>query len=232
MLQDKKIALITGAGDGIGSAIAVELAKKNTHVIITGRCLSNLGNTESKIAKNGGSCSIVQLDMKDFMGIDRLGLQIFKRWKKLDILVSNAAVLGTLTPLHHQKSEEFIEVLNVNLISNQRLIRSLDSLLKNSQNPKAFFLSSDDANPKPFWGAYSVSKAGLNHMIKIWSKENYHNNLSICIVDPGETNTKIRKQAMPGKIFNDSHSPVTVAKSFIDLTYSETIFKGEIVKLK
>ena len=138
--------------------------------------------------------------MNDFAGIDKLGLEIFKRWKKLDILISNAAILGTLGPIHHQSNDEFIEVLNVNLVSNHRLIRSVEPLLKNSVQPKASFLSSTVANEaRPFWGAYAISKASLQHMVKIWSMENQNNNLSISIINPGKTNTKMRKQAMPGE---------------------------------
>ena len=177
MIKDKKNSLITGAGEGIGAAIAIELANKNIHVIITDKYLSNLTNTENTIIANGGSCTVVQLDMRDLLGIDNLGLEVFKRWGRLDILIANAAILGTLSPLHHQSNEEFLEVLNVNLISNHRLIRSFDALLKKSKNPKALFLTSSvSLKPKAFWGAYSISKAALNHMIKIWSLENKHNN--------------------------------------------------------
>ena len=63
--------------------------------------------------------------MNNYNGIDKLGLEIFKRWKKLDILISNAAILAPW-PLHHQSHDEFIDVLNVNLISNHRLIRSMN----------------------------------------------------------------------------------------------------------
>jgi NAD(P)-dependent dehydrogenase (short-subunit alcohol dehydrogenase family) len=117
MHQDKKVSLVTGAGEGIGAAIAIELAKINMHVIITDKHLTGLTNTENIIISNGGTCTVVELDMKDFLGIDRLGLEIFKRWGKLDILIANAAILGTLSPLHHQSNEEFSDVLNINLIS-------------------------------------------------------------------------------------------------------------------
>ena len=233
MISDKKNSIITGAGEGIGAAIAVELANKDVHVIITDKYLSNLKNTENTIIANGGTCTVVQLDMTDLLGIDKLGFEVFKRWGKLDILIANAAILGTLTPLHHQSNEEFLEVLNVNLISNHRLIRSFDGLLKKSKNPKALFLTcSVSSKPKPFWGAYSISKAALNHMIKIWSLENKHNNFSICTIEPGETNTKLRKKAMPGADINNSQDPIIVAKSIVNFIYKNTIYKGEMIELK
>ena len=232
MNNNKNIALITGAGSGIGAETAIVLAKHDYHIIITGKSLSSLEMTEKAIVDNGGSCTLVELDMNDFFGIDKLGLEIFKRWKKLDILISNAAILGTLGPIHHQSNDEFIEVLNVNLVSNHRLIRSLEPLLKNSNQPKATFLSSTVAEEaRPFWGAYAVSKASLQHMVKIWSMENKNNNFSISIINPGKTNTKMRKQAMPGENSNNLQDPKEVAEKIKDIIFSNKIYKGEIIDL-
>ena len=231
MINRYKSALITGAASGIGAEIAKALARKY-HVVITGKSLSSLKNTENFILKNGGSCTLVELNMNDFTGIDKLGLEIFRRWKTLDILIANAAILGTLSPLHHQSTEEFIEVLNVNLISNHRLIRSMDPLLKNSSKPIASFLSSSVAiEARPFWGAYAVSKASLQHMVKIWSMENTNNNLSISIINPGKTNTKLRKQAMPGENSNNLQNPKDVAEKINKIIFSNKIYKGEIIDL-
>ena len=232
MKNKNKIALITGAGSGIGAEIAIVLAKHNFHIIITGKSLSNLQKTETIINDSGGSCTLVELDMNDFIGIDKLGFEIFKRWKKLDILISNAAILGTLGPIHHQSNDEFVEVLNVNLVSNHRLIRSLEPLLKNSDQPKVSFLSSTVASKaRPFWGAYAISKASLQHMAKIWAMENKNNNLSISIINPGKTNTKMRKQAMPGENSNNLQKPKKVAEKIKDIIFSNKIYKGEVIDL-
>ena len=231
-MNNNKNALITGAGSGIGAETAIALAKQKFHTIITGKSLYSLEKTEKTIVENGGSCTLVELDMNDFIGIDKLGLEIFKRWRKLDILISNAAILGTLGPIHHQSHDEFIKVLNVNLISNHRLIRSVEPLLKNSAQPHASFLSSTVANEaRPFWGAYAISKASLQHMVKIWSMENQNNNLSISIINPGKTNTKMRKQAMPGENPNNLQDPKEVAKKIKDIIFSNKIFKGELIDL-
>ena len=229
MVENKKIALVTGASSGIGSATAIELAQKNVHVIITGKTLSGLQVTESKIKLDGGTSTIAQLDMNDFVGIDRLGMEIFKRWGKLDILISNAAVLGVLGPLHHQSSEDFFDVININLLSNHRLIRSMDALLKKSTFSTALFLSSSMAStPKSFWGAYAISKAALNHMVKIWANENKNNNLSIMIVNPGKTSTKMRAKAMPGENEKVLQTPEEVAKKIVNLIFLNKVSKGEI----
>ena len=229
MVENKKIALVTGASSGIGSATAIKLAQKNVHVIIAGKTLSGLQVTESKIKLDGGTSTIAQLDMNDFVGIDRLGMEIFKRWGKLDILISNAAVLGILGPLHHQSSEDFFDVININLLSNHRLIRSMDALLKKSTFSKALFLSSSMAStPKSFWGAYAISKAALNHMVKIWANENKNNNLSVIIVNPGKTRIKIRAKAMPGENEQVLQTPEEVAKKIVNLIFLNKVSKGKI----
>ena len=229
MVENKKIALVTGASSGIGSATAIKLAQKNVHVIIAGKTLSGLQVTESKIKLDGGTSTIAQLDLNDFVGIDRLGMEIFKRWGKLDILISNAAVLGILGPLHHQSSEDFFDVININLLSNHRLIRSMDALLKKSTFSKALFLSSSMAStPKSFWGAYAISKAALNHMVKIWANENKNNNLSVIIANPGKTRTKMRAKAMPGENEKVLQTPEEVAKKIVNLIFLNKVSKGEI----
>ena len=232
MTDNKLIALITGAGSGIGAEIAKQLAQKNIHTVITDKNLSGLQKTEYNILSNNGTCTVAQLDMQDFVGIDRLGMEVFKRWKKLDIMVSNASMLGTLGPIHHQNNEEFVEVLNVNSISNYRLIRSFDSLLKNSVKPKALFLTSSLARkPKAFWGAYAVSKATLEHIVKIWALENNHNNMSISIIDPGKTDTPMRKAAMPGEDSRNLSKADYIAKLVLDKILTDKIYKGEVLDI-
>ena len=232
MTDNKLIALITGAGSGIGAEIAKQLAQKNIHTVITDKNLSRLQKTEDNILSNNGTCTVAQLDMQDFVGIDRLGMEVFKRWKKLDIMVSNAAMLGTLGPIHHQNNEEFVEVLNVNSISNYRLIRSFDALLKNSVKPKALFLTSSLARkPKAFWGAYAVSKATLEHIVKIWALENNHNNMSISIIDPGKTDTPMRKAAMPGEVSRNLSKADYIAKLVLDKILNDKIYKGEVLDI-
>ena len=147
-------------------------------------------------------------------------------------MIANAAILGTLGPIHHQSSDEFLEVMMVNTISNHRLIRSCDALLKKSNKPKACFLTSSVAiEPRPFWGAYSVSKASLEHMIKIWSAENKHNELSILIINPGKTNTKMRNQAMPGEDTRKLQKPSEVAKNIIEIVFLDKLYKGDTINI-
>ena len=196
----KKIAFISGATSGLGKELSIHLAKNGYHVLIHGRNQIKLNYLFDQIKSLSGTSTIINFDLNDYNGIDKLGYEIFKKYKTLDLLVMNAAILGTLTPLSHQEPKEFEEVLNTNLIANFRLLRSLELSLKKSKDGQLCVISSKlTKNPKPFWGAYSISKAALEQMILNWHLENKKTNVKIYIVHPKPINTKLRKAAMPGE---------------------------------
>jgi len=200
MRKENKIALITGANSGIGKELSIGISKLKFHVLLLGRNLNRLKKVNDEIEINNGNSTIVNLDLKDFQGIDRLGFEICKKFKKLDLLILNAGILGTLGPIHHQDPIEFEEVIQINLISNFRLIRSLEPLLKKSKKANVIFISSGAAHgSKAYWGAYSVSKAALEQLANVWSAETRKNNIKIHIINPGATRTNMRAKAMPGE---------------------------------
>ena len=142
---DGRIALVTGASRGIGATLARAYAAAGAHVILTARTVGGLEEVDDDIRAAGGTASLVEMDLRDGPAIDRLGARIHERWSRLDILVANAGILGTLTPLPHQDPDEWDEVVSVNLTANLRLIRSLDPLLRMSDAPRAIFVSSGAA---------------------------------------------------------------------------------------
>ena len=233
-MKNKKIALVTGSTSGIGREIALQLSQKNFHILLTGKDKNKLEKIHDEIAQHKGSSSIYMLDLKDHDAIDRLGFEIFKRFKVLDILILNAGVLGTLGPLHHQNADEFQEVININLIANFRLIRSLDSILK-AKNSKsiALIISSGVANnPRAYWGAYAISKSALENMGKIWAAENIKTNLKINIINPGATRTKMRASAVPGADPNSNPSAREVASKIILCIDDKNLKHGELIEIK
>ena len=208
----KKIAFISGSTSGLGKELSIHLSKNGYHVLIHGRNENKLNYLYDKIKALNGTSTIINLDLNDYNGIDKLGYEIFKKYKTLDLLVMNAAILGTLTPLCHQEPKEFEEVLNTNLIANFRLLRSLELSLKESKNGKLCVISSKlTKNPKPFWGAYSVSKAALEQMIFSWHLENKKTNVKVYIFQPKPINTKLRKAAMPGENEKKNQTPTNAA---------------------
>ena len=170
--------------------------------MLTGKDKNKLEKIHDEIAQHKGSSSIYMLDLKDHDAIDRLGFEIFKRFKSFRYSYFKRWCFRNLGPLHHQNADEFQDVININLIANFRLIRSLDSILK-AKNSKgiALIISSGVANnPRAYWGAYAISKSALENMGKIWAAENIKTNLKINIINPGATRTKMRASAVPEKI--------------------------------
>jgi NAD(P)-dependent dehydrogenase (short-subunit alcohol dehydrogenase family) len=195
-----RVALVTGASRGLGASAAVALAQEGAHIIATARTEGGLAELDDQIKAVGGSATLVPIDIRDFDAIDRLGLAIFERWKKLDILIGNAGVLGKLTPMPHVDQKMWDEVMGVNVTANYRLIRSMDVLLRQSDAGRAVFVTSGLANKCwAYWGPYSISKAALEAMVKTYAAEVATTSLRVNCFSPGATRTGMRAKAMPGE---------------------------------
>ena len=229
-LQDR-VALVTGASRGLGASVAVALAREGAHIIATARTEGGLTELDDQIKAVGGTATLVPLDIKDFDGIDRLGAAIFERWKKLDILVGNAGVLGKLTPMAHAEPRMWDEVMAVNVTANYRLIRSLDPLLRASDCGRAIFITSGLANKCwAYWGPYSISKAALEAMVKTYANEIATTSLRVNCFSPGATRTKMRATAMPGEDPESLPHPDEVATQIIAMCEASFTDNGGVWK--
>ena len=230
MIQNTKIriALITGATRGIGKEIAILLAKNKIHVIILGRTLSALDDLSDKINDFGGSSTCIQFDLNDLSEISKISQEVKQRWGKLDILISNAAYLHNLTPLSHLSEKDWQISLNTNLSSNWLLIKHFENLLLESEYGRAIFLTSGASQGyRPFWGAYAITKAGLDSMVRAWSSEMEETNLSINLYDPGATKTQMRARAYPGEDPKILKDPDEIAKDILKICNKSFIKNGE-----
>jgi NAD(P)-dependent dehydrogenase (short-subunit alcohol dehydrogenase family) len=195
-----RIALVTGASRGIGRAIALAMAREGAHVVAVARTVGALEDLDDDIKSAGGSASLVPLDLRKPEGIDQLGLIVFERWKRLDILVGNAGVLGKLSPLGHIEPKTWDEVMAVNVTANWRLIRSFDPLLRQSEAGRAVFVTSGAARIiHAYWGPYAVSKAALEALAKTYAAETVTTAIKVSLLNPGPIRTRMRAQAMPGE---------------------------------
>jgi NAD(P)-dependent dehydrogenase (short-subunit alcohol dehydrogenase family) len=229
-LLKNRIALITGASRGIGAAVAKGFAAEGAHVILTARTIGGLEEVDDEIQAAGGSATLVEMDLRDSLAIDRLGANIYERWGKLDVLVANGGALGQLTPIHQYDPDVWEEVIAVNLTANQRLVRSMDPLLRLSDAGRAIFVSSSAAhNFQPFWGAYAVSKAALDAMVRCYAAENVRSKLRINIINPGATRTGMRAAAFPGEDPMSLKVPKDLVPLFLELASPDCLPHGDLI---
>jgi NAD(P)-dependent dehydrogenase (short-subunit alcohol dehydrogenase family) len=221
-----RIALITGASRGIGHATALALAREGAHVVAVARTVGGLEELDDAIKAIGGTATLVPLDLKDYEGIDRLGASLNERFGRLDVLVANAGILGSLSPMSHVEPQVFDDVMAINVTANYRLIRSLDPLLQKSAAGRAVFLTSGAAwTPIAYWGPYSVSKAAVELMARIYAAETVTTALRVNVFNPGPIRTRMRATAMPGEDPMTLDTPENVAEKILDLclpAYTET----------
>jgi NAD(P)-dependent dehydrogenase (short-subunit alcohol dehydrogenase family) len=213
-----RLALVTGASRGIGAATAETLAEAGAHVILVARTTAALEEVEERIHSAGGSATIAPLDLTDGESIGKLAVAIAERWEKLDILVLNAAMLGSLTPVQDIDPKEYSRLLSLNLLSNQALIAAFDPLLKKAERADIVALTSSvGAEPRAFWGAYGSSKAALESLLGSYADETeYLGRVRVHVVDPGATRTRMRATAFPGEEPESVKPPETVAEAIIE----------------
>ena len=227
-----KLALVTGASRGIGAATAEALAAAGAHVILVARTATALEEVEERIHAAGGSATIAPLDLTDGESIGKLAGAVAERWEKLDILVLNAAMLGSLTPVQDIDPKEYSRLLSLNLLSNQALIAAFDPLLKRSERADVVALTSSvGGEPRAFWGAYGSSKAALETLLGAYADETaYLGRIRVHIIDPGATRTRMRALAFPGEEPENVKPPEVVASAVLERLTADAP-TGEKVRL-
>ncbi|MFN3389324.1 MAG: SDR family NAD(P)-dependent oxidoreductase [Allosphingosinicella sp.] len=216
---ENKLALVTGASRGIGAATAEALARAGAHVVITARTADGLEAVEEAIHAAGGSATIAPLDLTENDSIARLAAAVGDRWQALDILVLNAAMLGSLSPVAQIDGKEFGKVLTLNVLAQQAMIAAFDPMLRKSEAGRLLAVTSSvGAHPRAYWGAYGASKAALENLVLSYGEE--VRNLSpikVAIVDPGATATTMRARAFPGEDPATLKPPRAVADALVAL---------------
>jgi NAD(P)-dependent dehydrogenase (short-subunit alcohol dehydrogenase family) len=212
-----RLAVVTGASRGIGAATAEALAAAGAHVILVARTASALEEVEERIHAGGGTATIAPLDLTDGESIGKLAVAIAERWEKLDVLILNAAMLGSLSPVQDIDPKEYSRLLSLNLLAPQALIAAFDGLLKNAERAEVVALTSSvGAEPRAFWGAYGSSKAALETLLGAYADETaFTKRIRVHIVDPGATRTRMRALAFPGEEPEQVKPPEVVANAIL-----------------
>lgn len=228
-----RLALVTGASRGIGRAVAKALAERGAHVILLARTVGGLEELDDEIRASGGKATLVQLDLRKFDKVDALGPTIFQRWGKLDILVANAGVLGSLSPLTHVTADTWSQVMDINVTANWHLIRTLDPLLQRSDAGRAVFVSSGAAAARTaYMGPYAVSKAALEAMVKIYALEVADTKVRANLLNPGPTRTTMRARGFPGEDPMTLPTPEEQVPLFLELASPALTANGQVFHFK
>lgn len=231
-ILENKIALITGASQGIGAAVAKAYAKAGAHVILVARNQDKLEKIDDEIRESGGQATLMPLDLMRLDDLEKLGPSIQQKFGKLDIFVGNAGLLGTLMPLAQIGVREFQRVMDVNLNANFRLIKTLDTLLRASEAGRAMFVTTGASvvEGRAYWGTYSISKAALESMVRVYAAETKETNLRVNLINPGTVRTDMRASAAPGEDPMSIPAPEDITEAFIELALPDCQKHGEIVQ--
>jgi len=215
---DGKLALVTGASRGIGAATAEALAAAGAHVILTARTAQALEQVEERIHAAGGTATIAPMDLADTESIQKLAQAVAERWGSLDIMVLNAAMLGSLSPVEHLDPKELDRVFRLNVFANQAMIAAFDPLLRRAEKADVIGITSSvGEQPRAFWGGYGASKAAFDTLLGAYADETAHaGKLRVQIVDPGATRTRMRQLAFPGEEPDSLKGPEVVAAAIVE----------------
>lgn len=227
-----RIVLVTGAGHGIGAAVARACAAEGASLVLTARSRAALEEVDDQVRAAGAEpATLVPLDLAKGAEVDLLGAALFQRFGRLDGLAACAGELGLLTPVSHLDPAVMARVLSVNLLANQRLIRTLDPLLRVSSAGRAVFATDSTGRNAAYWGAYGAGKAALESLVLSWAAELRITAVRVTLLDPGPVATRLRATAFPGESPESLRRPDEVAGPFVDLLLAASTRHEEIVRL-
>jgi NAD(P)-dependent dehydrogenase (short-subunit alcohol dehydrogenase family) len=212
------IALVTGASRGIGRATALALARAGAHIVAVARTVGALEEIDDAARVAGSSATLVPLDMRDYPGLYRLAVALNERYQRLDVLVGNAAIVGQRSPLDHIDPQNWDEAMAVNVTANWHLIRAMHPLLRRAGAGRTVFITSGAAtHARAYSGVYSVSKAALNVLARIYASETEATPIRVNLFNPGPTRTRMRAQVMPGEDPMTLPTPEDIAEKIVPL---------------
>ncbi len=213
-----QVALVTGASRGLGAETAVALARQGAQVILIGRTVGALEEIDDRIRAIGGSASLMPLDLFHTENLGPLGPALFERFGRLDIFVAAAAEIGQLIATPQADTRIWDRTIAVNLTANQRLVATLDPLLRHAPAGRAVFITDRTAmSAAAYWSSYGASKAALEQMAKAWAIEAATSPLKVSVFDPGPMSTRLRTKAFPGEAAGTQPRPQIAAQRLVDL---------------
>ncbi len=217
-----RVIAITGAGSGIGRAVALACAHHQATLVLIGRDVAKLEGVHGEIATAGlPEASIAPLDLENAVArdYDQLADALLERYGRLDGLLHNAGLLGTLSPIEHYDVPTWCRVLHVNLTAAFVLTQVLLPALKKSPDASVIFTASSvGRRGRAYWGAYAVSKFALEGLSQVLSEElEGISHVRVNTLNPGRARTAMRRQAYPAEDFTRVPLPETLTAAYVAL---------------
>ena len=224
-----QVAVITGAGRGIGAAIAHELSRLGATAVLCGRTRAALESSAQAIAQAGGKAEVVPCDVTSLPSVEAAAKQVEASFGRVDILVNNAGVGGFGGPLHQLAPEAWEQILNTNLRGVYFTTRAFAPMMIRARSGHIINISSlAGKNALPNGAAYAASKWGLNGLSYSMAEELRAHNIRVAVICPGSTNTDLSPHA--GKDHSKMLQPEDVAHTVAMLvTQSPQSFVSEIL---
>lgn len=186
-----QVAVVTGAGRGIGAAIASSLAHLGARTVLCGRSREPLESTAAAIQTRGGQSAVIECDITDLRSVEACAQRVERTFSRINILVNNAGSGGSGGPLHQLPPDVWDQVINTNLRGAYYCMRSFVPLMMRSQGGHIINISSiAGKNPLPNGAAYAASKWGLNGLSYSVAEELRGHNIRVSVICPGSTHTE------------------------------------------
>lgn len=223
---ENKTVIVTGAGDGIGKQAAITFAKHGAELILLGKTVSKLESTYDEIINNGGvTPAIVPIDFKGATpkNYQDMVASIEGQYKKIDVVLFNASILGNLCPFEEIKESEFLDVSQVNLNSQFFMTQALLPLLKLNKSASVIYTTSSVGRTgRAYWGTYSISKFATEGMMQVLADEYKNTGLRFNCINPGATRTTMRAKAFPGEKPDSLKMPNDIMASYLYLASDDS----------
>ncbi len=220
-LQGRVIA-ITGATAGIGRAVALACAAHQAQVVLIGRNAAKLEAVHAEIQASGApEAAIAVLDLEKAVAgdYDQVADAVLERYGRLDGLLHNAGLLGTLAPIEHYDVPTWCRVMHVNVTAAFALTQVLIPALKKSADASVLFTSSTvGRSGRAYWGAYAASKFALEGLSQVLAAELENvSHVRVNVINPGRTRTAMRRQAYPAEDIATVPEPAAITAAYLAL---------------
>ena len=221
-LLAERVILVTGAGDGIGKAVSLACAAHGATVILLGRTVAKLESVYDAVTAAGGpQPAIYPMDLEGAVPNDhrQLAQRIESELGRLDGLLHNAGLLGSLTPLEHYDPVEWLRVIQVNLNAPFLLTQACLPLLKRAPDASVLFTSSGvGRRGRAYWGAYSASKFAIEGLMQVLADELEENSrVRVNSINPGRVRTAMRAAAYPAENPAELLTPQDIVQAYLYL---------------